>query len=147
MPSQDEIHNFQSIIDRLAGLAGDTAATIMREIEADQVADVYAAAVDPHLSASSLITAEWYDSLSDKPFAVEPAAPADLDTLRYKAGWAATQPDPPAALRDATDRLVFAASRDTVIDNAEREEIRYARYARAEACPWCAILAMRGLVY
>ena len=32
MPSQDEVNNFQAIIGRLAALAGDTAADIMREI-------------------------------------------------------------------------------------------------------------------
>lgn len=148
MPSQDEVAGFQAIIGRLAALAGDTAATIMREIadEAER-ADVYAAAVDPHLNASSLITAEWYDSLSDAPFAVEPVSPADVETLRYKVSWAATEPDPPQALADATNRLVFGASRDTVVDNAEREGVRYARHASEDACPWCSILAIRGPVY
>jgi len=147
MPSQAEVQGFQAIIGRLAGLAGDTAAAIMRDIDEADRAEAYAAAVDPHLNASALITAEWYDSLSDKPFAVEPTPPADLETLRYKAGWAATEPDPPQALADATDRLVFAASRDTVMDNALREEVSFARYAQASACAWCRLLAVRGLVY
>ena len=47
---------------------GDTAAGIMREIaDEEQRADVRAR--DLHLNASA-ITAEWYDSLSDAPFAV-----------------------------------------------------------------------------
>jgi hypothetical protein len=147
MPSQDEVGNFQAIIGRLAALAGDTAANIMREIDEADQAEAYAAAVDPHLSASSLITAEWYDSLSDKPFAVTPAPPADLETLRYKAGWAATEPDPAAALQGATDRLVYDASRNTVVLNAEREEVRYARHAQEDACAFCRLLATRGLIY
>ena len=36
--------------------------------------------------------------LSDKPFAVAPAPPADPETLRYKAGWAATEAGPAASL-------------------------------------------------
>lgn len=147
MPSQDETNNFQQIITRLAAMAGDTAATIMREIEAAQLADVYPAAVDPYLNASSMVSAEWYDSLSDKPFAVEPAPPAPTETLRYKAEWAATQPDPAQALADSSNRLVFAASRDTVLGNAEREEVRFARHAQPDACEFCALLATRGLVY
>lgn len=147
MPSQAEVDNFQAIIGRLAALAGDTAATVMREIGEQDQADAYAAAVDPHMNAAALITAEWYDSLSDAPFATEPAPPADLEVLRYKAGWAATQPDPAQALRDATDRLVFDASRTTIVDNALREEVRFARHAQPDACAWCRMLAIRGLVY
>jgi hypothetical protein len=147
MPSQDEVKGFQAIIGRLAALAGDTAATIMREIEEAERADVYPAAVEGFLDASSLISAEWYNSLSDAPFTAEPAPVADAETLGYKVDWAATEPDPPQALKDATDRLVFTASRDTVVDNAEREGVRYARHASEDACPWCSILAMRGPVY
>jgi hypothetical protein len=147
MPSQDEVDGFQAIIGRLAALAGDTAATIMREIDEAERADVYPAAVEPFLDASSLISAEWYNGLSDAPFTAEPAPVADAETLRYKTDWAATEPDPPQALKDATDRLVFSASRDTVVDNAEREGVRYARHASEDACPWCSILAMRGPVY
>jgi hypothetical protein len=147
MPSQDEVNGFQAIIGRLAALAGDTAATIMREIEEAERADVYPAAVEPFLDASSLITAEWYNSLSDAPFTAEPAPVADAETLRYKTDWAATEPDPAKALKDATDRLVFSASQDTVVDNAGREEVRFARHAQPDACAFCRLLAIRGLVY
>ena len=81
------------------------------------------------------------------PFAVAPTPPADLETLRYKAGWAATEDDPALALQGATERLVFGASRDTVIDNAEREEVSYARHAQEDACAFCRLLATRGLIY
>ena len=38
-------------------------------------------------------------------------------------------------------------SRDTVAVNADRERVRFARYASANACPWCRVLATRGAVY
>jgi hypothetical protein len=147
MPSQDEVNTFQAIIGRLAALAGDTAATIMREIDEAERADVYPAAVEPFLDASSLISAEWYNSLSEAPFTAEPALVADAETLRYKTDWAATEPDPAQALKDATDRLVFSASQDTVADNALREEVRFARHAQPDACSFCRLLATRGLIY
>jgi hypothetical protein len=144
MPSQDEVNQFQDAIARLAEISGTTAADIWNEInDPDELAVAYPEAVDPYINASSIITAEWYDGLSDARFVVEPAAPVPLETLRYKAEWAAAQPDPAAALNGATDRLVFQASHDTILDNAEREGVRYARHAQPDACAWCSILATR----
>ena len=148
MPSPHEVNMFQQIITRLAELARAEAAALWHRVhDEDDVADIYPHVLDPHIGASALITSAWYDSLSDKPFAVRPAPPPPLHTMDYKARWAAAQPDPATALADASDRFIFNASRDTVISNAEREDCGFARHASANACPWCAVLATRGSVY
>lgn len=44
----------------------------------------------------------------------------------------------------AVQRYVTTAARDTVTENAEREEVRWVRDAKADACAFCRLLATRG---
>ncbi|MFV8169837.1 ADP-ribosyltransferase [Mycolicibacterium peregrinum] len=57
------------------------------------------------------------------------------------------QSDPALALKGTATRSVFSGSRDTVITNANREGVRWARHASANACGFCRMLATRGAVY
>jgi hypothetical protein len=50
-------------------------------------------------------------------------------------------------LTGATDRVVYDASRAVVEHNAVKEKVRYARVARAGACAWCRLMAIRGAVF
>lgn len=148
MPSPHEVTAFQAIIVRLAEFARADATRLWHLVHnEDDLVAIYPGAMDRHIGASSLVSAHWYDSLSDKPFAVRPAPPPPLHTLEYKARWAANEPDPAVALGDASDRLVFTASRDTITSNADREHVAYARHAQPDACAWCSVLATRGAVY
>ena len=42
---------------------------------------------------------------------------------------------------------IKTASRDTILDNVEREGVKWARYASSTACGFCRMLATRGAVY
>lgn len=47
-------------------------------------------------------------------------------------------------LSGATQRYVTTAARDTITENAEREQVRWVREAKADACAFCRMLATRG---
>lgn len=64
---------------------------------------------------------------------VIPAAPGQARALSRMAG--------------ATQRFVTTAARDTITENAEREDVRWARHARRDACAFCRLLATRGPQY
>lgn len=50
-------------------------------------------------------------------------------------------------LASSSQRMVFDASRDTVISNGEKQKVKFARYASANACAFCRLMATRGPVY
>lgn len=52
-----------------------------------------------------------------------------------------------ARLDGATQRYVMSAARDTITENADREGVRWARHAKADACAFCRMLASRGPEY
>lgn len=111
--------------------------------------------VDPYLAAAGDVTADWYQDLS--PTSTYVATPAPLppqDQLETTARWAAgtvltaTEVSPLDLLAGAMQRALFGASRRTVVDNAEAEPgAKWARYASANACEFCRMLATRGAVY
>lgn len=115
------------------------------------VSDAYPALVTPYIAASSDLTAVYYTDLPAGPGGSEfVAVPADLPLekqLAASARWATAQGDPADALKGSATRAVFTGSRNTVILNARREGIRWARHASANACGFCRMLATRGAVY
>lgn len=91
-----------------------------------------------------------------RPFRPVMAPMPPLEQLMRSAGWAAAPlfgaaPDPAASLgrlEGATQRLVQAPGRDTLIDNAARDGARWARMpSGATTCAWCLVLASRGPAY
>lgn len=61
-----------------------------------------------------------------------------------------TQPDPDVVLSrlsGSVKRMVADASRDTVLSSSLEEGVRWARYASANACAFCRLLATRQAVY
>lgn len=50
-------------------------------------------------------------------------------------------------LAGSTKRMVYDASRDTVLSNAIEEGVRWARVAQPDACAFCRLLASRQAVY
>lgn len=149
MPSPSEVSNFQDLIASLAAVAVTrTTELVSATQDPATLSDVYPATLDPFIAASGQLTAEWYHSLApDAAFAVEPAPAPPRQALSVNVRWALTQPNIVEAVTGAAERQVFTMSRDTVLVNAEREGVRYARYASANACAWCRVLATREAVY
>lgn len=149
MPSSTEAANFQDVIAQLAAVAVARTVDLLQSTQDVMVLqDAYPLVVDPVIAASAQVSAEWYRSLDpEAQFAVEPVAPPPVSALQTNVRWAVTQLDVVGALSGSAERQVFTASRETVASNADRERVRFARYASANACPWCRVLATRGAVY
>jgi len=149
VPSPAEVANFQQLLLKLVGLAVGAVGTMYTNAsDSQQLKEAYPFVVDPFIAASATLSAQWYDSLNpDAAFATEVPPPVEASVLEQSVGWALGQADPLSALIGSTDRRVFAASRDTIMFNARRERVRFARYASANACPWCRVLATREAVF
>lgn len=155
MPSLAEVANFQLLLTTLSDRAAAAITALWNTLSGlDERArwralqDAYPDVVTPFLSAAGVLSEEWYASLNPKSvYAVRPAAPISLDSLAANASWALSQADTLVALAGSAERQVFTTSRDTVTMNAEAEGVRFARYASANACAWCRVLATREAVY
>jgi hypothetical protein len=149
MPSPSEVSNFQRLIAQLSAAAVNAAAALFRATASvEELKEAYPELVDPYLAGAAEMTAEWYASLApESDFAVDVPELTPLEALRASTGWALKQFDPVTAISGSTERRVFTTSRNTVHLNAEREHVRYARHASANACPWCRVLATREPVY
>ncbi|APD18180.1 MuF-like minor capsid protein [Mycobacterium phage Hammy] len=126
------------------------------------ITSAYPALLDPFLRASGEMTAQWYGeqtpanrslalvgagnrALPAKVFVPEVAPLPDRSQLAASGRWALTQRNPGLALRGSATRGVFDLSRRTVRDNAVREGVKWTRYASANACGFCRMLATRVL--
>lgn len=114
--------------------------------------EAYPTLLDPFLSASGELTTQWYSEQPTAPrrrgsrvFIPEVIPLPPPEQLAASARWAATQSDPVTALKGNATRNMFTQSRKTVLDNVEREGVRYARHARESACGFCRMLATRSL--
>ena len=150
MPSPSEVANFQQLLTGLSGKAV-IAVTILwnklanadPETRWNALHNAYPATVDPFMAAAAVLSAEWYASINKvSNFAVETAPPISQNTLHDNLGWAVLQANPLANLIGIVESQVFNSSRDTVLSNAQRQGVRYARYASANACGFCRILAL-----
>jgi len=150
MPSPSEVDNFQRLLASLSALAvvavtdlWNKLSTVDTETRWKALHDAYPATVDPFMVAAAVLSAEWYSSINKaSSFAVETAPPIAQDVLHVNVGWALSQTDPLANLAGSVERQVFNSSRDTVLSNVRRQGVRYARYASANACSFCQILAL-----
>jgi hypothetical protein len=149
MPSPTEVANFQRLIASLAGAAiGQVAGLLDSTSDSSLLLEAYPQVIDPFISGASTLAAEWYGSLApESTFPVEVAPAPPVAALKSNVGWALTQLDVRGALSGSAERHVFTATRDTVLHNAKRERVKFARYASANACPWCRVLATREAAY
>ncbi|QFG09202.1 MuF-like minor capsid protein [Mycobacterium phage Efra2] len=162
------IPEFQGVLSELAGRVGSAVDLLVpRLAEATKreglalITDAYPEVVDPFLGAAGDLTAQWYaeqtagngayaqisaGNATDPANFVPEAAPLpDREQLGASGRWGLLQPDPLTALRGASTRALFNQSRRTVLDNAEREGVRWVRHAAANACGFCRMLATRVL--
>lgn len=108
---------------------------------------------------SALIAADFYEDLRAESgltdrYTATLADPPAIEDVRDFSNWAASAAyvDEEKALRDAAtvlDRFVMDADRGTIDLNIDRDPAapRFARYASADACAFCAMNAMRGPAY
>lgn len=136
-----------------------------RDLDPVQVRDMLVDAapdlVLPYVSAATQMTAEWYDALLPEAAYRAVTAPLpEAEMLAASARWAAEpmfhrtrrgrrrRATPLDRMAATTQRRIFNGSRETITANAELEPgTRWARYASANACEFCRMLAAAGAVY
>ncbi|AYD84589.1 minor capsid protein [Mycobacterium phage Paito] len=113
------------------------------------VSDAYPEIVTPYLAAAGDLTATWYEdqpaAIGAKPFIAQPAELPAVEQLAANGRWALVQQSPASALEGTSRRQLFKTHRETVLTNADREGVRWAREARPGACGFCRMLATRIL--
>lgn len=152
---------FRNVLSGLAfnsGLAGKRLLTRMDVLDRAEsfqfITDAWPEVMDPFLTAAEELSVAWYAEQPAKPvprggkvFAPAPVGLLERDRLAANGRWALTQLDVEAALSGSATRAVFDQSRATIVGNATREDVRFARYASFTACGFCRLLATRGAVY
>lgn len=102
----------------------------------------------PHAEAAATITAQWYDELAPRAdFNATPVVDLAPERLAKSVDWALYAPgdaQPLDRLAGSAKRMVYDAARDTIVDNASQEKVRWARYAQPDACAFCRVLATRS---
>lgn len=104
----------------------------------------------PYIDAAGEMTVEWYDGqpTTNTVFVPQQADPPPDGQVAASGRWGVDQPDPGDALGTSGERIVFDHSRDTVLENVIREDgARWVREARADACNFCKLMAIRGAVF
>lgn len=100
--------------------------------------------------AADLAT-EWYDASGPElSYQATPAPAAPVEQYAANARFALTATGEIALthLTGAVQRAVWNGARDTIATNVEAESgARWARYASANACAFCRVMASRGAVY
>jgi hypothetical protein len=99
-------------------------------------------------------TIDWALNAPTKARVVEAPAPTEIPTeapapAEIPAESPNTKPDPQTVLdrlSGSAQRMVFDASRATVHTNSDTKT-KFARYASANACAFCQVMATRGPVY
>jgi hypothetical protein len=148
MPTVAEVAAFQHLLSRLTAGAVRAVERMLGMTPPERVPDAYPAIVDPYLAASAQVSAHWYHSLGGAtPFAAQPGPLPPPEQLAQNAHYALSTGNPFGALSMATDRHVFQTSGATIVHNADREHVGYARYASATACSFCRVLATRTKLY
>lgn len=152
------VAEFQGVLAELARRLGTSLTQLLATFDRLEPAEQYAFITDaypdlllPYLVAVGEVTTQWYaeQPTTDDPalFVPEPAVLPETEALSITGRWALTTSDPLAALIAAATKSLFDQSRDTVLDNVEREGVKWARYASSTACGFCRMLATRGAVY
>jgi hypothetical protein len=103
--------------------------------------------VTPHAHVAAEITAQWYQEINPaSAFEAVPVVDLAPERLDKSINWALYAPGdatPMDRMAGSSKRMVSDAARDTVTVNAAQEGVRWARYASANACAFCRLLATR----
>lgn len=112
------------------------------------ISEAFPELIDPFLAATAEATAGVYDELPGPAGFF--ATGGDLlprGLLAAKGRIGLLERSPRDALAGIGDQLLHRQSRETMVANAVRENVRWGRHASASACGWCRMLATRGAVY
>lgn len=127
-----------------------------------QVMDLTMDLTDYYGTMAAGAGADWYDEMRATSgvrsrYTARPVVPLVREQVEGNVGYAIgplvqSEPNVAAAmsrLDGALQRLVTNAERETILTNAERDpgRPRWYRYASANACAFCAMLASRGAAY
>jgi hypothetical protein len=152
------VDQFQDALGELAAKSGEATDRLINRISVLSpgearafITDAYPALLTPFLAASGDLTAQWYAEQPTVPvragaaeFVPVRAPLAAGEQLAISGRWALTQTSPVTALQGSATRQVMNVSRDTVILNAARENVRWVRQAKSNACGFCKMLATRA---
>lgn len=128
-------------------------------VQADQLADIdfftyiveaFPQIVDPYHQAAGQLAANWFEeSLPTSAYVATVADPLPVEKLASSARWALGGDGVVglARLQGTLQRAVFDGARDTTLLNVQSTKSRWARYASANACEFCRLLATRGAAY
>lgn len=154
------VTEFQDTLAELAAKSGEASDKLLRRISSLSpqearafITDAYPALLAPFLNASAELTTQWYaeqPTMERRPgsavYTPEPAPIITNDQLAVSGRWALTQASPMMAMQGSSTRHVMNASRQTVVYNARRENVRWVRQAKLNACGFCKMLATRSVL-
>lgn len=148
-PLLNSTRAFQRLLKQLGRSAATDVTRLWESTDTfSQVEELYPPLVDRYAGAAGTLAAQWYQDLNpDSDFDIQVADLPDPGQARASVGWAYTQRNTAVALVGAAERYMFSTARQTVVSNAVREDVRFARYASANACPWCQVLATNPARY
>lgn len=96
------------------------------------------------------LSAQWFLESAPAPAFTPAVAVPNVEALASSAQWALGAEGEVALDRmsGSIQRAVFDGARETTLINVAREPgAKWARYASANACPWCRMMATRRAVY
>lgn len=105
---------------------------------------------DPFVEMSAMLAANWFEeSDPTSVYRAVTAPPIAAARLSESARWAlgASGDVGKDRLTGSLQRAVFDGARETTILNVQRTDSKWARYASANACEFCRLMAIRGSVY
>lgn len=106
--------------------------------------------VDPYHQAAGQLSATWFEeSLPESAYIAKVVEPLAVQKLTASAQWALGGDGRVALdrLQGTLQRAVFDGARDTTLLNVQATGSGWARYASANACAFCRLLATRGSAY
>lgn len=114
------------------------------------VLDGFPNIVDPYNQTAAQLAATWFEeSDPESTYVATLAAPIREERLTTSARWAlgASGRDALSRLEGTLQRAVYDGARDTTLVNVRRSRSKWARYASANACEFCQLLATRADAY
>jgi hypothetical protein len=151
VPTQQEILDYGLANDQIAEAGERDAVGLIRTgLPWATIVTAYPDTIAPYISASEIISAQWYEDLDPASgFVVDldDIEPVSRDSLENNMRWAINQNNPEEAIGRSANRQVRNGGRGVIESNARREGVMWTRQARPDACGFCRIMATRGDVY
>jgi hypothetical protein len=115
------------------------------------ITDAFPEIASDYAEVAGNLAADWYEQAAPQlPYQAIVDSGVNTTALTKSAQWALGADGDMALnrLSGTLQRTVFDGARSTTVANVRNEEgARWARYASANACEFCALMAIRGAVY